>query len=95
MRAHEGGYYVRLNARDVPGAFANVATRMAEVGISLESVIQRSDLRVVDDEDEGNTRTVVLITHSTLEHTVREALARIAEDGFIVGKPQLIRIETF
>lgn len=95
MRAHEGGYYVRLNARDVPGAFANVATRMAELGISLESVIQRSDLRVVDDEDEGNTRTVVLITHSTLEHTVREALARIAEDGFIVGKPQLIRIETF
>jgi homoserine dehydrogenase len=30
-----------------------------------------------------------------MEATVREALARIAEDGFIVGKPQLIRIETF
>jgi hypothetical protein len=26
---------------------------------------------------------------------VREALAHIADDGFIVGKPQLIRIETF
>ena len=91
-----GGYYVRLNARDVPGAFANVATRMAEVGISLESVIQRSDLRVNDPAaDEVKTRTVVLITHSTMEATVREALARIADDGFIVGKPQLIRIETF
>ena len=35
MRAHEGGYYIRLNARDVPGALANIATRMAEVEISL------------------------------------------------------------
>jgi homoserine dehydrogenase len=96
MRAHEGGYYIRLNARDVPGAFANIATRMAEVEISLESVIQRSDLSVGDAEDSGvKTRTVVLITHSTMEATVREALAHIADDGFIVGKPQLIRIETF
>jgi homoserine dehydrogenase len=96
MRAHEGGYYIRLNAKDVPGAFANIATRMAEVDISLESVIQRSDLSVADAEDVGvKTRTVVLITHSTMEATVREALAHIADDGFIVGKPQLIRIETF
>ena len=67
---------------------------MAELGISLESVIQRSDLHVNGGED-GATRTVVLITHSTIEATVREALAHIADDGFIVGKPQLIRIETF
>ncbi len=97
MRAHEGGYYIRLNAKDVPGAFANIATRMAEVDISLESVIQRSDLSISDAVGENGplTRTVVLITHSTMEATVREALARIADDGFIVGKPQLIRIETF
>jgi homoserine dehydrogenase len=97
MRAHEGGYYIRLNAKDVPGAFANIATRMAEVDISLESVIQRSDLSISDatSADGPRTRTVVLITHSTMEATVREALARIADDGFIVGKPQLIRIETF
>ena len=96
MRAHEGGYYIRLNAKDVPGAIANIATRMAEGEISLESVIQRSDLRVVDaDGADIDTRTVVLITHSTMEATVREALAKIADDGFIVGKPQLIRIETF
>lgn len=96
MRAHEGGYYVRLNARDVPGAFANIATRMGELGISLESVIQRSDLHVTGEAgDEQACRTVVLITHSTMEASVREALAHIANDGFIVGKPQLIRIETF
>ena len=95
MRAHEGGYYIRLNAKDIPGALAAIASRMGAAGISLESVIQRPDLRVSDDSaDGGKTRTVVLITHSTLEATVREALAQIAGDGFIVGEPQLIRIET-
>jgi len=96
MRAHEGGYYIRLNALDVPGAFASIATCMAKQGISLESVIQRSDLRVSDASGHlDKTRTVVLLTHSTLEATVREALAQIATDGFIVGEPQLIRIEQF
>lgn len=95
MRAHEGGYYIRLNAKDIPGALAAIASRMGAAGISLESVIQRPDLRVSDETAEtGKTRTVVLITHSTMEATVREALAQIAGDGFIVGEPQLIRIET-
>ena len=95
MRAHEGGYYIRLNAKDIPGALAAIASRMGEAEISLESVIQRPDLRVSDAQSGGaQTRTVVLLTHSTMEATVREALARIASDGFIVGEPQLIRIET-
>jgi homoserine dehydrogenase len=94
MKAHEGGYYIRLNAKDVPGALAAVARRMGEAGISLESVIQRPDLRVSDAAAAGvSLRTIVLLTHSTLEQSVREALALIAADGFIVGEPQLIRIE--
>jgi homoserine dehydrogenase len=94
MRAHEGGYYIRLNAKDVPGALAAIASRMGEAGISLESVIQRPDLRVSDPAAAGvETRTVVLLTHSTMEQTVRDALARIAGDGFTVGDPQMIRIE--
>lgn len=96
MRVHEGGYYIRLNAKDVPGALAAIATRMGESNISLESVIQRPDLRAVEPGVEAeNTRTVVLITHETIERSVREALVRVAEDGFIVGQPQLIRIEEF
>ena len=94
MRAHEGGYYIRLNAKDVPGALAAIASRMGERDISLESVIQRPDLRVSDPAAEGiATRTVVLLTHKTMEATVRAAIAQIASDGFIVGEPQLIRIE--
>jgi homoserine dehydrogenase len=94
IKAHAGGYYIRLNVKDVAGALAAIATRMGERGISLESVIQRPDLRVKDSDDEGtHTRTVVLITHETMEATVREALNQVARDGFIVGTPQVIRIE--
>jgi len=94
MRAHEGGYYIRLNAKDVPGALAAIASRMGERGISLESVIQRPDLRVSDPAADGIAmRTVVLLTHETMEATVRAAITQIAMDGFIVGEPRLIRIE--
>ena len=94
QRAPEGGYYIRLNAKDIPGALAAIASRMGEAGISLESVIQRPDLRVADaDVDGEKTRAVVLLTQSTLEATVRETLAQIADDGFIIGEPQLLRIE--
>ena len=94
MKAHEGGYYIRLNAKDVPGAFAAIAARMGAAGISLESVIQRPDLRAMDANSDASTRTIVLLTHSTMEQSVREALTLIAEDGFIVGTPQLIRMES-
>ena len=68
---------------------------MGERSISIDSVIQRSDLHVKGATAEGvPTRTVVMITQKTLEADVRESLAQIAADGFIVGEPQLIRIET-
>ncbi len=95
MRAHDGGYYIRLSAKDVPGALAAIATRMGERAISIDSVIQRSDLSAKAIAPDGSpTRTVVMITQQTLESAVRESLAQIASDGFIVGQPQLIRIET-
>ncbi len=94
MRAHEGGYYVRVNARDVPGALAAIATRMGEHGISIESVIQRPDLKVEDMAFVAEpTRTIVLITHETLEQNIRDTLTQIESDGLVSGKPQLIRIE--
>lgn len=95
-RMHKGGFYIRLNAKDVPGALAAIATRMGESQISLESVIQRPDLSVAEiGVAQESSRTVVLITHETMETTVREALAHVADDGFILGSPQLIRIEDF
>ncbi len=96
MQAHKGGYYIRLNVRDVPGALAAITTRVGESGISLESVIQRPDLKVASvNLSDGETRTLVLITQDTMESSVREALDQIADDGYTVGAPQVIRIESF
>ena len=41
MKHHEGGYYIRLLARDLPGTVATIATRLAEQKISIESIVQR------------------------------------------------------
>src|SRR3954462_14629710 len=38
MMHHEGGYYIRLMARDSPGSAARIAARLAEQKISLEAI---------------------------------------------------------
>src|SRR5581483_10474610 len=43
MQHHEGGYYIRLVARDRPGTAATIARRLAQQKISLESIVQRHD----------------------------------------------------
>jgi homoserine dehydrogenase len=88
MRRHEGGYYIRMSARDVAGAFAKIASRMAERRISLESIVQRGKRGAP-----GACVDVILITHATSEHLVREALDMIYQDGVIVSRAQVIRIE--
>ena len=91
MQSHEGGYYIRLSVFDRPGAAAAIATRMAERGISLESIVQRR--RPGASVPPGGAVPVILITHATHERTVREALDASVADGFLAEKPQLIRIE--
>ncbi|MBI1866984.1 MAG: homoserine dehydrogenase [Methylocystis sp.] len=94
MRRHEGGYYIRLTVRDVAGAFAKIAGRMAERRISLESIVQRGRFQRAGDQSSApRSVSVILITHATSEHLVREALEAIDADGTIVGKAQVIRIE--
>lgn len=90
MRSHEGGYYVRLSVADVPGAFAAIAQRMAEHGISLQSIVQR---RRPTDEGSLTHQPVIMITHETMELSVREAMDAILADGHVNGDPQIIRIE--
>ncbi|MCB1545957.1 MAG: homoserine dehydrogenase [Rhodoblastus sp.] len=89
MQRHEGGYYIRLAVYDKPGAFAGIATRMAERGISLESIVQRGR----GGDQAGAPVPVVLITYATTEKLVREALDAIVADGYVAERPQSIRIE--
>jgi homoserine dehydrogenase len=96
MRGHAGGYYIRLSVYDRTGAFAAIASRMAEQGISLESIVQRrrrAELPGFRRQDAGSPQAVVMITHQTTEAAIRKALGAIERDGHVEAKPQMIRIE--
>ncbi len=88
MKAHAGGYFIRLTVHDRAGVFAAIAKRMADNDISLESIVQRPD------ENNGKTqKTVILVTHETTEAAVRKAVDGFTRDGHLTSKPQVIRIE--
>ncbi|WP_281978369.1 homoserine dehydrogenase [Pseudorhizobium flavum] len=89
MRSHEGGYFIRLTVADRTGVFASVATRMAENSISLESIVQRASSTAPATE----AKTIILVTHATTEASVRNAVTAIKAEDYLVGEPQVIRIE--
>lgn len=97
VQRHEGGYYVRLIVHDRPGVAAGVATRMAEMGISLESILQKRTEAHAAHGDRlnrpGSPVPLVLITYAAEEDKIRSALKNIFADGLTAEEPQLIRIE--
>ncbi len=88
MQSHEGGYFIRLTVADRTGVFASIATCMAENGISLESIVQRAKPESAD-----SAKTIILVTHATMEDSVRKAVDAIKAESYLVGEPQVIRIE--
>jgi homoserine dehydrogenase len=96
MRRHEGGYYIRLMARDLAGTAATIATRLAEQKISIESIVQRhpdGTMDVLNKRGKPAPVPVILITYATTEDAVRRALHAVQQDRVITGRPQVIRIE--
>ena len=89
MQSHEGGYFIRMTVEDKTGVFAGIATHMAENRISLESIVQRPKHHV----EAAEPKTIILVTHATMEDAVRKAVAAIKLDGYLIGEPQVIRIE--
>lgn len=89
MRSHEGGYFIRLLARDEVGVFAAIARHVADAGISLQSIVQRDD----PESPDARSKAIILTTHATMETAVREAISAIEADGHLRGPAQLIRME--
>jgi homoserine dehydrogenase len=87
LKAHEGGYYVALELFDRPGSVAGIANRLAEQKISIESIVQRAP------QSEQATAPFILITHDTLESSMRKALENIEADRHVANTPRMIRIE--
>ncbi|MBX3597160.1 MAG: homoserine dehydrogenase [Rhizobiaceae bacterium] len=88
IRSHAGGYFIRLTVHDRIGVFASLTKRMAENGISLESIVQQGHGQMKSAE-----KTVILVTHETTEAAVRKAVDAVTSDGLLVDKAQVIRIE--
>ena len=90
QKAHEGGYYVALRLHDKPGAVAAVARILADEKISIESIVQRG---TATGEETRETAPFILITHNTLEQSIRSAIGKIEKDGHVAGHSRVIRIE--
>ena len=93
MQRHEGGYYIRLEARDRPGTAAVIAKHLSDQEISLESIVQRHPPGEPAGDRKRRSVPVILITYATHEDAVRKALAAVGRDRVISGRPQVIRIE--
>ncbi|MGE0348628.1 homoserine dehydrogenase [Hydrogenophaga sp.] len=68
-------YYLRLRVADKAGVLANVTGLLAELGISIDAVMQREADEI---SGEGGTSTdLIILTHDTREGTMNDALARL------------------
>jgi homoserine dehydrogenase len=86
IEAHVGAYYLRLMVVDRPGVIADITAVLRDLGISLESMLQRG-------RSPKEAVPVVLMTHETAEAAMRAALSRIAAFDSVLEAPTLIRIE--
>ena len=86
MSSHIGPYYLRLMVVDQPGVIADVTAILRDMGVSLESMLQRG-------RSPGEAVPVVLVTHETKESAMRAALDRIGALPTVTEAPTLIRIE--
>ncbi|MEM9223102.1 MAG: homoserine dehydrogenase [Pseudomonadota bacterium] len=88
---HYGAFYVRLPIADKAGAFAALASHMAQEGISLEQIVQKTPHRP-DHLPPLDEQTVILVTYPASEANLARALKAIEADGVVVRAPHVIRI---
>jgi homoserine dehydrogenase len=79
-------YYLHFDVLDVPGVLAEIANRLAESGVSIESMIQRS-------RAPGEPVAIVMITHECLPASVTHALKVIASSDRVLRAPSMIPME--
>ena len=87
MEQVETRYYLRLHAQDKPGVLADVTRVLADLGISIEAILQKEptpDERIVP---------VIILTHRVKEKHMNAAIARIEKLDAIQGPVARIRVE--
>ncbi|MCI0440033.1 MAG: homoserine dehydrogenase [Chloroflexi bacterium] len=83
----ETKYYLRLNARDRPGVFAQIAKTLGDLDISIASVIQK------ETDEDAQRAEVVLMTHRAKEAAMQRAVRALAQLEVVNEIGNLIRVE--
>lgn len=82
-----GEYYIRLLVDDRPGVLAEVASEMAEHGVSISSVIQPKGV--------NKSATLILTTHTSNEWSMLHVVKDLEMLKCVKKKPFLLRIINF
>ncbi len=80
-------YYLRLRALDKPGVLAEVTRILADLGISIDAMLQKEPAEGEDQAD------IIILTHVTVEKNINQAIAKIEALPTINGKVIRIRME--
>src|SRR5205807_1473519 len=89
MSEVETSYYFRMRAYDRPGVLADITRILADLGISIDAMVQK-------EPQEGEEQVdIIMLTHQTIEKNVNAALAKIESLPVIAGKVTRIRLEQF
>ncbi len=83
----ETSYYLRLHALDKPGVLAEVTRILADLNISIESILQK------EPRPNEETVPVIILTQRVREKNMNEAIVRIEKLASIKGKVARIRLE--
>lgn len=85
--ARASAFYLRFQVVDQPGVLAEIAGRLAQSHVSIESMIQRG-------RAPGEPISIVMITHVCPPTAVESALKAIACSDKVLSAPTLIPMET-
>jgi len=79
-------WYLRFDVLDVPGVLAEIAGRLSDANVSIESMIQRG-------RAPGEHVSIVMITHESPQDAVERALKAVAASDKVRARPCMIPME--
>ena len=85
----ETSYYLRLRVYDKPGVLADITRVLADLGISIDAMIQKEPHEGEDQAD------IIMLTHLTVEKNINAAIEKIERLPVVAGKVTRIRLEEF
>ncbi len=87
MEEVETSYYLRLRVMDKPGALADITRVLADLGISIDAMVQKEPSEGEDQVD------IIMLTHLAVEKNINAAIAKIKKLPLTTGKVTRIRLE--